>query len=218
VWVSRDVDPDDAVDEIAELAGAALRYVSPEQLAGEARTDAPQGVVARADPLPEADLDALLAETGAFLVALDGVTDPRNLGAVMRSAETAGATGVVLAKHRSARLTPTAMKAAAGAAEHLPVARVGGIPAALDRARRAEVWAIGLDEAGDRDIGGVELATERLVLVLGAEGGGLAALTKRRCDVLARIPTYGHIASLNVAAAAAVACHEIARRRAEPTT
>jgi 23S rRNA (guanosine2251-2'-O)-methyltransferase len=215
--VSREVDPDDVVDEIVELAGTTVRFVSPEQLAGAARTDAPQGVVARADPIPEADLDALLAEPAAFLVALDGVTDPRNLGAVMRSAETAGATGVVLSRHRSARLTPAAMKAAAGAAEHLPVARVGGIPAALDRVRRAQVWAIGLDEAGDRDIGDVEIATEPLLLVLGAEGGGLAALTKRRCDVLARIPTHGHVASLNVAAAAAVACHEIARRRAEST-
>ena len=160
-----------------------------------------------------ADLDDLLAADDAFLVALDGVTDPRNLGAILRSAETAGATGVLLPRHRSAHITPVAAKAAAGAIEYLPMALVGGIPNALERAQRAGVWCVGLDERGERDLTELDLADQRIVIVLGAEGKGLARLTRDRCDMLVRIPMKGHVASLNVAAAATLACHEVARRR-----
>jgi 23S rRNA (guanosine2251-2'-O)-methyltransferase len=172
-----------------------------------------QGVVAQAAPLRAADLDSLLDAQDAFLVALDGVTDPHNLGAIMRSAETAGATGIVLPRRRSAHITPVVAKAAAGAIEHLPIAIVGGIPAALERASRAGCWAVGLDERGDRSVYDLDLADQRLVLVFGAEGRGLARLTRERCDVLVSIPMYGHVGSLNVAAAATLACHEVARRR-----
>jgi 23S rRNA (guanosine2251-2'-O)-methyltransferase len=204
------------VDEsLAELAGGALKLVSPERLEQVARSDVHQGVVAQAAPLRAADLDELLAADDAFLVALDGVTDPRNLGAILRSAETAGATGVLLPRHRSAHITPVAAKAAAGAIEYLPIALVGGIPNALERAKRAEVWTVGLDERGDQTLAELSLADQPLVLVLGAEGKGLARLTRDRCDLLVRIPMKGHLASLNVAAAATLACHEVARRRAE---
>jgi 23S rRNA (guanosine2251-2'-O)-methyltransferase len=213
VWLARDLDPDPVLDEIISRAGSALRLVPAEQVLAASRSDAPQGVVARAEPLPSARLDALLATPDAFLVALDSITDPRNLGAVLRAAETAGVHGVVVPRHRSARLTPAAMKAAAGAAEYVPVAVVSGIPAALDRARRADVWTVGLDAAAGRAVDDLPLASERLVLVLGAEGEGLAALTRRRCDALARIPMEGRIESLNVASAAAVACHAVARQR-----
>ena len=106
------------------------------------------------------------------------MTDPRNLGAVMRSAETAGATGLVLPRHRSARVTPVVAKAAAGAIEYLPIALVGGIPAALERAPRAGCWTVGLDERGDRSLFDLDLADQPLVLVLGSEGRGLARLTR----------------------------------------
>jgi 23S rRNA (guanosine2251-2'-O)-methyltransferase len=105
-------------------------------------------------------------------------------------------------------------KAAAGAIEYLPIALTGGIPTALDRARRAGVWTIGLDESGTQSLFDLELADQPLMLVLGSEGRGLARLTTARCDVLVSIPMRGAIASLNVAAAAALACHEIGRRRA----
>jgi 23S rRNA (guanosine2251-2'-O)-methyltransferase len=213
VSVARSLPPDPLLERITRLAGRALRVVEPERLAALARSEAPQGVVATAAPLPVHDLDALLSDPAAFLVALDGVTDPGNLGAVLRAAETAGATGVVLPRHRTARVTPTVAKSAAGAVEHLPITVVGGIPSALDRASRAGVWTVGLDEAGATTVHDLELATQPLVLVLGAEGRGLARLTRERCDVLARIPVHGAIASLNVAAAAAVACHAVARRR-----
>jgi 23S rRNA (guanosine2251-2'-O)-methyltransferase len=146
-------------------------------------------------------------------VALDGVTDPRNLGAVLRTAEAAGATGAIVPRRRAALLVPAAAKAAAGAIEHVPIAFVGGLPAALDIAARAGVWTVGLDADGTDSVFDLELADRPLVLVLGAEGGGLARLTRERCDVLAGIAMHGQLESLNVSAAAAVACFEIARRR-----
>ena len=148
----------------------------------------------------------------AFLVALDGVTDPRNLGAVLRTAETAGATGAVLPGTGRAA-DPAAVKAAAGAIEYLPIALVAGIPCAIEQAGRAGVWSVGLDAAGTTPIYELPVADAPLMLVLGAEGRGLSRLARERCDVLASIPMHGHIESLNVAAAAAVACFEIASRR-----
>jgi 23S rRNA (guanosine2251-2'-O)-methyltransferase len=202
------------LETLAREAGVRIKPVPPDQIERRARTGAPQGVIAIAAPVPAADLDDLLADPAAFLVALDGVTDPQNLGAVMRSAETAGATGIVLATHRAVGLTPAVAKAAAGALEHLPVAFVSGVPGALDRAKRAGVWCVGLDADGDQLLFDLSVADAPLVLVLGAEGRGLSRLARTRCDVIASIPMHGHIESLNVSAAAAVACTEIARRRA----
>jgi 23S rRNA (guanosine2251-2'-O)-methyltransferase len=210
----------DDAPELAELetrareAGVRVRSVPADQIERRARTGAPQGVIAFAAPVPAVELDDLLGDPRAFLVALDGVTDPQNLGAVMRTAEVSGATGIVLATHRAAGLTPAVAKAAAGALEHLPVSFVSGVPGALDRARRAEVWCVGLDADGDRSVFDLAVADAPLVLVLGAEGRGLSRLARARCDVIASIPMHGHIESLNVSAAAAVACTEIARRRA----
>ncbi|HWS47397.1 MAG TPA: 23S rRNA (guanosine(2251)-2'-O)-methyltransferase RlmB [Acidimicrobiia bacterium] len=213
VYVSSAATRDPTLAEIEERAGAVVKIVAAEQIEQRARSDVHQGVVALAAPLRAADLDDLLAARDAFLVALDGVTDPRNFGAILRSAETAGATGIVVPRQRAARVTPVVAKAAAGAIEHLPIAVVGGIPAALDRAARAGCWTVGLDERGDRTLFELDLADQPIVLVLGAEGRGLARLTRERCDVLVRIPMAGRVASLNVAAAATLACFEVARRR-----
>ncbi|MCZ7535336.1 MAG: 23S rRNA (guanosine(2251)-2'-O)-methyltransferase RlmB [Acidimicrobiia bacterium] len=213
VWVSSAAEPSALLDEIVSLAGPSLRETSPERIASLARTDVHQGVIATADAIRAASLDDLLGDPSAFLVALDGVTDPRNLGAVARVAETAGATGLVIPRHRAARITPAVAKSAAGAIEHLPIASVSGIPSALERAARAEVWVVGLDGSGDRDLYDLDLVDQPVVLVFGAEGRGLGRLTRQRCDVVAGIPMHGRIGSLNVAAAAAIACHEVARRR-----
>jgi len=213
VYVSSTAAKDPAVAEIVDLAGKAVRIVSPEKLEQVARSETHQGVVAQAAPLRPAELDDLLDAPDAFVVAVDGVTDPRNLGAIIRSAETAGATGVILARHRAAHVTAAVTKAAAGAVEHLPIAVVGGIPNALERAQRAGCWTVGLDERGTTSLYDLDLADQRIVLVLGAEGRGLARLTRARCDMLVRIPMHGHVPSLNVAAAATLACHEVARRR-----
>ena len=228
MMLARGLDPAPIVEHIVELAReqrAAVREVSRAELESTARTEAPQGVVALADPLPETDLAALVEKphTGSadpdagggapFLLALDGITDPGNFGAILRTAECAGVTGVVLPRHRSARITPTVAKAAAGAVEHLSFAVVPGIPSALRTLSSHDVWTVGLDAAGPRPLHELELAGEAVALVLGSEGRGLSRLVAQRCDVLASIPLHGVLGSLNVAAAAAVACFEMARRR-----
>jgi 23S rRNA (guanosine2251-2'-O)-methyltransferase len=216
VWVAEDSAPAPIVDEILALAEqrrVRVRRAPAAAIQQRARTEAPQGVLAFAAPLPTVELDVLARDPQAFLVALDGVTDPQNLGAVMRTAETAGASGIVLPRHRAAGITPAVTKAAAGAIEHLPVSLVSGIPSALDRLKRAGVWSVGLDAGGDGSIFELTVADAPLVLVLGAEGRGLSRLARARCDVVASIPMRGKLESLNVSAAAAVACYEIARRR-----
>jgi len=218
VWLAEGADPSPLLGEIVSVAGeqrVPVRRVSREQLGAHARTESHQGVVARADSLPEADLDELCRGTTPppFLVCLDGVTDPHNLGAVMRTALGAGATGAVLPRHRAVHLSPAATKAAAGAVEHLPVAVVPGLAAALRVMRDRGVWTVGLDAAGERSVFGLDVVTEPVALVLGSEGTGLSRLVRQRCDVVAVVPQHGPLASLNVAAAAAVACFEVARRR-----
>ncbi len=219
--VADDQDDSEMLSEIAELAlelKVTVREVSRRSLLAAARTEAPQGVVAKAAPLDETDLDDLAANGregwAPFLVAADGVTDPGNLGALLRSAEGAGATGVVLPRHRAVHITPTAAKAAAGAIEHLPMAVVGGLPAALMRLRELGVWVVGLDAGGDESLFEIDfVASEPVCVVLGAEGKGLSRLVRQRCDAIASLPLLGNLASLNVSAAGAIACFEITRRR-----
>ncbi|MBV8386268.1 MAG: 23S rRNA (guanosine(2251)-2'-O)-methyltransferase RlmB [Acidimicrobiia bacterium] len=219
VWVAEGLDPAPVLREINELAKRArvpVRYVGRRALEAEARTDGPQGVLAHAKALPEHDFDALCRPKGGrppFLLGFDGVTDPQNLGALLRSAEGAGVTGAVLPRHRTAHVTPSVTKAAAGAVEHVPLAVVSGLPAALARARDLGIWVVGLDEQGDQSLFELEVATEPVLLVVGAEGAGLSRLVRQRCDVLARIPLKGSIPSLNVAAAGSLAVFEVSRRR-----
>ena len=202
--------------EILDLAaahGVGLRWVGRDHLDSVALSDAHQGVVARADPVPIASLDELVAAERPFLVILDGVTDPHNMGAILRSALSAGATGVVISRHAQAGLTAAALKAAAGAAEYLPIALVAGIPATLASLTAAGVWTVGLDGGAATSVWDLAVADEAVALVLGAEGRGLGRLVAARCDLLVRIPLQGPLDSLNVAAAAALACFEVARRR-----
>lgn len=228
VWMAEDLDPSPLLDEIERLAGrrhARLQIVSRRRLEAEARTDAPQGVMARAGALVETELDDLcVARRGVepFVVVFDGVTDPHNLGSLLRSAECAGVTGVVVPRHRAAHVTPTVTKVAAGAVEHLAMAVVPGVPNALLRMADAGVTTVGLDASADvslfafsRSAGGFDAP---VALVIGAEGKGLATLTRRRCDVLVSIPQYGTIESLNVAAAGAVAFFELSRARSGSTS
>ncbi|HMC41126.1 MAG TPA: RNA methyltransferase, partial [Acidimicrobiales bacterium] len=130
-----------------------------------------------------------------------------------RTAVAAGATGLVLGRHRSASLTPAAVKAAAGAVEHLRVALVGGIPSALSELKAAGVWTVGLDAGAAGSLWGLTVATEPVALVLGAEGHGLSPLARARCDLVVGVPMAGPLDSLNVSAAAALALFEVARRR-----
>lgn len=220
VWMAQEVDAAPILGRIEALAAEArvpLRRVSRSRLEAAAATDAPQGVLAHARPLPEADFDDLCrptAEPKPFLLAVDGVTDPHNLGALLRSAEGAGATGAVLARHRAVHVTPTVAKAAAGAVERVPMAIVAGVPAALARAKELGCWVVGLAGDGDRSLfDGLPVADEAIVLVVGAEGAGLSRLARARCDLVVSIPMRGRLPSLNVSAAGALALFEVSRRR-----
>ncbi len=193
-WTAADTEP----AELRRLAG------SPDH----------QGVVAEVDPYPYADADALLAAPDALLVALDQVQDPRNLGAICRSAEAAGATGVVVPARRSAPVTAAVCKAAAGAVEHLEVARVTNLADWLARAKDAGAWIYGADAAATSGHTETDL-TGKVVIVLGSERSGLRRRVARSCDGLIAIPVRGRVGSLNVAAAAAVILFEAVRQRCD---
>lgn len=221
VMVAEEQDNNETLQDIVDLAldmKIPVREVTRTKLFSVARTESPQGVVARADELEDHDLLELARRKGAhgappFLVAMDGVTDPGNLGALLRSAECAGVTGVVLPKHRAVHITPTVTKSAAGAVEYLPMCLVGGLPNAISELRAAGVWVIGLDMGGDTDLFDLAVADQPVCLVMGAEGKGLSRLVRERCDAVAGIPLLGELASLNVSAAGALACYEVTRRR-----
>ena len=234
VWMAEGVDQAPILSEIieeAERRRVPVRHMARVALERQAVTEAPQGVLAHAGPLPEVDFDDLCrpspdsdpddhhSDGGVsrqpFVLALDGVTDPRNLGALLRSADGAGATGAVLTRRRSAHVTPAVTKAAAGAVEHVPLAIVAGLPSALIRAKELGCWVVGLADDGDTSLFDLNLATEPLVLVVGSEGDGLARLVRQRCDVIASIPMGGALPSLNVAAAGTLALYEVARRRGQ---
>lgn len=218
VWIAEGIESSDLMEEIEDLCferRVPVKRVARARLESVARSDVPQGVLAYAGPLPEVDLDDLLCDPAAFLLGFDGVTDPHNLGALVRTGECMGVTGIVLPKNRSVHVTPTVTKASAGAIEHVPIAIAPGMPAALTACKERGVWTVGLDPDGTTDISHLPVADAPIMLVMGAEGAGLSRLTKQRCDLLAGIPQAGAVASLNVSAAGAIACFEVARQRRE---
>ena len=205
--------------QIVELAAelrVPLKEVAKGKFESMTVTEAPQGVMARAAPLREHDLEELARPADGrppFLLVLDGITDPGNVGAALRTAECAGVTGAVLGKHRAAHITPAAAKAAAGAVEHVPMALVPGIPNALARLTELGVWIVGLDVAAPTTVYEMTVAADAMALVVGSEGRGLSRLARQRCDVVATIPLAGSLSSLNAAAATAIASFEVARHR-----
>jgi 23S rRNA (guanosine2251-2'-O)-methyltransferase len=220
VWVSGELAETEILGDIIDIARSMrvqVTEVARKRLENQARSEAPQGVLAFAAPLQEVELSTLLKRSGntpPFLVAVDGVTDPGNLGALLRCCDGAGVQGVVLPRHRAVHITPTAAKSAAGAVEHVPMALVGGLPAALERMREAGIWVVGLDDEADKSLFEIaDLAKEAICLVLGAEGNGLSRLVRERCDLIVSIPMRGRLSSLNVSAAAALATYEVTRHR-----
>lgn len=220
IWISNDIDKSDIIDDIVELAHASnvtVLDVPRRKLESQARSEAPQGVLAFAAPLREADFDQLISTRDGnipFLVAVDGVTDPGNLGALLRCCDGAGVSGVILPKHRAVHVTPTVAKTSAGAVEYVPMTVVSGLPNAITQMRSKGIWVVGLDDASDKtlfDLG--NLASEPICMVLGAEGAGLSRLVRERCDMVVSIPMSGQVSSLNVSAAAALAVYEVARVR-----
>jgi 23S rRNA (guanosine2251-2'-O)-methyltransferase len=177
-----------------------------------------QGLALRVRPYEYAHPDDLVAAAAAagehaLIVALDGVTDPRNLGAVARSVAAFGGHGVLVPVRRSAGVTAGSWKASAGALARVPVAQASNLAAALVGYQEAGLFAVGLAADGAETVGGLELADGPLVLVVGSEGRGLSRLVAQRCDVLARIPMPGAAESLNAGVAAGIALYEVARRR-----
>jgi 23S rRNA (guanosine2251-2'-O)-methyltransferase len=162
-----------------------------------------QGVVAEVDPYPYADPNQLLGDEQALVLALDQVQDPHNLGAICRTAEAAGAAGVVICERRAAQVTPAVCKASAGAVEHLAVARVTNLADWLTAAREQGAWSYGADAEAETSFRTLDLSG-RVILVLGGEGSGLRPRVAETCDALVSIPSAGTVGSLNVAAAAAV--------------
>ena len=224
------------VAEIIELAqeqNVKVNRVTATELNKLARTSAPQGVVAHADPVTTLGLEDVLSctlecalqnapentpqhtpgNTLPFLLLLDQIKDPHNLGAILRSAECAGVTGVIIPEHSTVSITPTVIKTAAGAVEHIPIVYTPRLPSVMRTLQEHNIWILGLDPTSNKSLYEVNLASEAVALVLGAESQGMSQLVSKRCDVLLSLPIYGAIGSLNVSAATAVACYEIARHR-----
>ena len=198
-------------------AGIRVRQESRDQLTVVAKTAAHQGVVALVRPQETLALEDLYEplpsqSTARLVLALDGVEDPQNLGALLRVADGAGVDGVVLTERRAAPLSAVAIKASAGAAEHLRIARVVNLVRSLEDLKSHNLWIVGLDERGTQDYDQFDF-TGNLVVVLGSEGSGLHDLVRRTCDHLLRIPMAGGVSSLNVSAAGSVVLYEAARQR-----
>jgi 23S rRNA (guanosine2251-2'-O)-methyltransferase len=210
---------DDRLERLIELcrtAGIRVALEPRDQLTRLARTDAHQGVLAVVRERKFLGIEDLLAAGEAdrhrFFLALDGVEDPHNLGALLRTADGAGVDGVVLPERRSAPVTATVAKTSAGASEHVRIARVTNLVRALEQMKQKNVWVLGLDERGTPDYTEFDFRTD-CVLVLGREGAGLHDLVKKTCDHLLRIPMAGQVSSLNVSVAGAIVMYEAMRQR-----
>jgi 23S rRNA (guanosine2251-2'-O)-methyltransferase len=193
-------------------ASVRLQVKADRDLSDAAGTRDHQGIVAWAEPYPYADAYALAAVERPLIAALDQVSDPRNLGAVARGAEGAGATGIVVPSHGSARVTAAVCKASAGAVEHLPVAVVTNLARWLGEVKRNDLWVYAAAGEAERTMWQADLSGGS-VLVFGAEGKGLRPLVRKTCDAAVSIPLYGQVESLNVSVAAALLLYEARRQR-----
>jgi len=220
VLVAEGTKPDRGLEEIerrAKEAGAAFARVPRRELDAKSERGAHQGVLAEAAPYRFALLDDVLASAKgkdtSLVIALDHVTDPGNLGAIVRTAEVVGADGVLIAKRRSAAVTPAAYKSSAGALAHVKLAQEANLVRSLERLKGADYWIAGASERADQTLWEAPLSG-RVVLVMGSEGEGLARLTLESCDFLVRLPQAGRVGSLNVAQATTALAYEWLRRGA----
>jgi 23S rRNA (guanosine2251-2'-O)-methyltransferase len=221
LYLAQGLDNDDRVTEALQLAGdrgLPLMEVSRHELDRMTGGVLHQGIGIQVPPFAYSDLEdvlelALASRTAPLLVALDSVTDPRNLGAVVRSAAAFGAHGLLLPERRSAAMTATAWRTSAGAAARLPIAKVTNLTRALERCQKAGLFVAGLDADGEVSLDEFETAVDPTVIVVGSEGRGLSRLVGERCDVRVSIPMTSSTESLNASVAAAVTLAEVARRR-----
>lgn len=237
LYVAARIEHDDRTREIVKLAGQqGLNLLEADRLEMDriAHSKSHQGVILKAEPYQYASLHTLAdradkkahameeassasARLGArpLFIALDGVTDPQNLGAVIRSAAAFGATGVILPERRSASVTAAAWKVSAGAAAHLPVCRVVNLTKAIEALKERGYYVVGLDGGGDALVGESGFETDPLVVVLGSEGKGLSRLVREACDSIAGIPISNNVESLNASVAAGISLYAVARARRE---
>jgi len=205
--------------ELATARGVEIEYVSRTELERRAPGVNHQGAVLEIGPYPYADYDDLLAATrenpNALLLVLDSVQDPQNLGTLLRTAEAAGVTGVVLPEHRAVQVTPAVVNASAGAVEHLPVAVVTNLVRAVEQAKEAGAWVIAAEAVDDAVLPSSADLTGPLVLVVGSEGQGVSRLLRETCDLTVRIPLVGKVGSLNAATAGSILLYEVVRQRME---
>ncbi|GGO05842.1 23S rRNA (guanosine(2251)-2'-O)-methyltransferase RlmB [Microbispora rosea subsp. aerata] len=221
LYVAQRIDNDDRVREAIKIAadrGIALLEVTRDKLDRLTESTVHQGLGLQVPPYDYAHPDQLVerardAAEVPLIVALDGVTDPRNLGAIARSATAFGAHGLLVPSRRSAGVTAGAWKTSAGTLANLPVARASNLTQTLQAYREEGLFVVGLDGTATLDIADVELATEPLVVVVGSEGKGLSRLVRETCDQIARIPMYAAAESLNAGVAAGIALYEVARHR-----
>jgi len=203
------------VIEECRRQGVAVRFLSRAELDDMAGNNAHQGVVAVTSAKQYSGLDDVVAgKRGLYslVVVLDGVEDPHNLGAILRTADAAGADGVVIPERRAASVTAIVTKASAGASEHLPIARVTNVSRTLEELKSKNLWIVGLDERGTQTYESLDYNMDCAV-VLGTEGKGVHELVRRKCDYLVSIPMLGKVSSLNVSVAAGVVLYEIVRQR-----
>jgi 23S rRNA (guanosine2251-2'-O)-methyltransferase len=205
---------DDEVAKAATERGVDVKRVSRQRVEELSRGGVHQGVVARVEPYPYSGLEEILSAPEPVVLILDGVTDPRNLGAVLRAADGAGASGVVIPKDRAVGVTAAAVKASAGASEHVRVARETNLRRAIERMKEAGLWVYAAD-AGGTPYTELDLAGP-VAFVLGSEGRGVRRLVREACDGKVSIPMLGAVESLNVSVASAVLLYEARRRRGWP--
>ncbi|MHB0977547.1 MAG: 23S rRNA (guanosine(2251)-2'-O)-methyltransferase RlmB [Candidatus Aquicultorales bacterium] len=205
-----------AVIEAAEAKNIPVQWVDRRRIDEEAGGGVHQGIVAFVEEFKFRDLSEVLERLGerksAVMVALDGVTDPHNVGALIRTADCAGVDALILPKRRSASVTATVHKASAGAVEYVPIVQVGNLASAIDRIKEAGFWSYGADASSEVALFGFDFPG-KVLLVLGSEGAGLSRLIREKCDGLISIPMKGRVASLNVSVAGALMMYEIARSR-----
>lgn len=203
------------ITQLCRAAGVPVRAMPRDQLTRLARTANHQGIVAVTAEKQYSDLEDILARKRgqhSFFLLLDGIEDPHNLGAIIRTAEGAGADGIIIPERRAVGVTGTVVKASAGATEYLPIARVTNASRTLEQLKSRNIWTVGLDERGSKFYDQLDYKMD-CALVLGAEGHGLHEQIRKACDFLVRIPMLGKVPSLNVSVAGAIVMYELARQR-----
>jgi 23S rRNA (guanosine2251-2'-O)-methyltransferase len=204
-----------AVIDAARTAGIAVRFLPRDQVNRFAGAGQHQGIAAQVAARGYVDVDEILTSRRgqhAFVLVLDGIEDPHNLGAVVRTADAAGVDGVIIPERRAVGVNATVAKASAGASEHMAVARVTNIARTVEELKHRNIWTVGLDARGTKAYDAVDYNVD-CAIVLGAEGHGLHELVRKKCDFLVSIPMLGSVPSLNASVAAAVVMYEVVRQR-----